>query len=74
MEEISDRLDIPVERLREINFYKPDEETHFNQSKWTSCISNVSITDNKQVSRIGMFQSCTDKSKKNQTTRSDEKP
>ncbi|KAH7350995.1 putative xanthine dehydrogenase [Rhexocercosporidium sp. MPI-PUGE-AT-0058] len=32
MEEISDRLDIPVERLREINFYKPDEETHFNQS------------------------------------------
>ncbi|RDL39251.1 putative xanthine dehydrogenase [Venustampulla echinocandica] len=32
MEEISDRLGIPVERLREINFYKPNEETHFNQS------------------------------------------
>jgi len=32
MEEIADRLDIPVERLREINFYKSDEETHFNQS------------------------------------------
>ncbi len=32
MEEIADRLDIPVERLREINFYKPNEETHFNQS------------------------------------------
>ncbi|CZR53194.1 probable xanthine dehydrogenase [Phialocephala subalpina] len=32
MEEIADRLDIPVERLREINFYKPLEETHFNQS------------------------------------------
>lgn len=31
MEEIADRLDIPVERLREINFYKPLEETHFNQ-------------------------------------------
>lgn len=31
MEEIADRLDIPVERLREINFYQPDEETHFNQ-------------------------------------------
>lgn len=32
MEEIADRLDIPVERLREINFYKPNEKTHFNQS------------------------------------------
>ncbi|TVY49646.1 Xanthine dehydrogenase, partial [Lachnellula occidentalis] len=32
MEEIADRLDIPVEKLREINFYKPNEETHFNQS------------------------------------------
>jgi xanthine dehydrogenase/oxidase len=32
MEEIADRLAIPVERLREINFYKPNEETHFNQS------------------------------------------
>jgi xanthine dehydrogenase/oxidase len=32
MEEIADRLDIPVEKLREINFYQPDEETHFNQS------------------------------------------
>lgn len=31
MEEIADRLDIPVERLREINFYKAAEETHFNQ-------------------------------------------
>lgn len=32
MEEIADRLDIPVEKLREINFYQPNEETHFNQS------------------------------------------
>ncbi|EKD21404.1 uncharacterized protein L3040_000560 [Drepanopeziza brunnea f. sp. 'multigermtubi'] len=32
MEEVSDRLNIPVEKLREINFYKPDEKTHFNQS------------------------------------------
>ncbi|KAH8811834.1 putative xanthine dehydrogenase [Xylogone sp. PMI_703] len=31
VEEIADRLNIPVERLREINFYKPLEETHFNQ-------------------------------------------
>jgi len=31
MEEIADRLDIPVEKLREINFYQPDDETHFNQ-------------------------------------------
>ncbi|RFU29765.1 hypothetical protein B7463_g6582, partial [Scytalidium lignicola] len=31
MSEIADRLDIPVEKLREINFYKPLEETHFNQ-------------------------------------------
>jgi xanthine dehydrogenase/oxidase len=32
MEEIADRLDIPVEKLREINFYQPNDETHFNQS------------------------------------------
>jgi xanthine dehydrogenase/oxidase len=32
MEEIADRLGMPVERLREINFYKSNEETHFNQS------------------------------------------
>jgi xanthine dehydrogenase/oxidase len=31
MEEIADRLDIRVERLRELNFYKPLQETHFNQ-------------------------------------------
>ncbi|KAH0559833.1 hypothetical protein GP486_003651 [Trichoglossum hirsutum] len=31
MEEVADKLDIPVERLREINFYKPHETTHFNQ-------------------------------------------
>ena len=31
MEEIADRLDMPVERLREINFYKPSEKTHFKQ-------------------------------------------
>jgi xanthine dehydrogenase/oxidase len=30
--EIADRLDIPVEELRKINMYKPDDETHFNQS------------------------------------------
>jgi xanthine dehydrogenase/oxidase len=32
MEEIADRLDIPVEKLREINLYKPNEVTHFNQT------------------------------------------
>ena len=31
MEEIADHLKMPVERLREINFYKPHEITHFNQ-------------------------------------------
>jgi len=31
MEEIADRLDIPVEEFREKNFYQPDDETHFNQ-------------------------------------------
>jgi xanthine dehydrogenase/oxidase len=32
MAEVADRLGIPVERFREINFYKPFEETHFKQS------------------------------------------
>lgn len=31
MEEIADRLGMPVERLREVNFYKDDDTTHFNQ-------------------------------------------
>lgn len=31
MEEISDHLRMPVEKLREINLYKPNESTHFNQ-------------------------------------------
>ncbi|KAI9804611.1 MAG: hypothetical protein M1833_006685 [Piccolia ochrophora] len=32
MEEVADHLGMPVEKLREINMYKPNEETHFNQS------------------------------------------
>lgn len=32
MEEVADRLGMPVEKLRSINFYKPNESTHFNQS------------------------------------------
>lgn len=32
MEEVADHLKIPVEKLREINFYKDAEETHFNQA------------------------------------------
>ncbi|KAH8812815.1 putative xanthine dehydrogenase [Xylogone sp. PMI_703] len=32
MEEIADHLSMPVERLRELNFYKAGEETHFNQA------------------------------------------
>lgn len=32
MVEVADRLNIPVEKFREINFYKSNEETHFNQS------------------------------------------
>jgi xanthine dehydrogenase/oxidase len=31
MEEIADRLGMPAEKLREINFYKPGEKTHYNQ-------------------------------------------
>ena len=31
MEEIADHLSMPVERLREINMYKPHDITHFNQ-------------------------------------------
>ncbi|KAK2596720.1 hypothetical protein QQS21_006175 [Conoideocrella luteorostrata] len=31
MEEVADRLGMPVEKLREINFYKPHGITHFNQ-------------------------------------------
>jgi xanthine dehydrogenase/oxidase len=31
MEEVADRLGMPVEKFREINFYKPLEKTHFNQ-------------------------------------------
>ncbi|ETI28697.1 xanthine dehydrogenase [Cladophialophora carrionii CBS 160.54] len=32
MEEISDHLKIPVDQLREINFYKDGEQTHFKQA------------------------------------------
>jgi len=32
MEEVADRLGMPAEKLREINFYKPGEKTHFNQT------------------------------------------
>lgn len=31
VEEIADHLNIPAERLREINMYKPGEQTHYNQ-------------------------------------------
>ncbi|MCJ1314488.1 hypothetical protein MMC25_008170 [Agyrium rufum] len=31
MEEIADKIGMPVEKFREINFYKPNQETHFNQ-------------------------------------------
>ncbi|KAK3387486.1 molybdopterin binding aldehyde oxidase/xanthine dehydrogenase [Podospora didyma] len=31
MTEVADRLGMPVEKFREINFYKPEEQTHFNQ-------------------------------------------
>nr|POE96473.1 xanthine dehydrogenase [Quercus suber] len=32
MEEVADRLGMPVEVLRELNMYKSDEETHFKQA------------------------------------------
>jgi xanthine dehydrogenase/oxidase len=31
IEELADHLDIPVEKLRQINMYKSGEQTHFNQ-------------------------------------------
>jgi xanthine dehydrogenase/oxidase len=31
MSEVADRLGMPVEKFREINFYKDEEPTHFNQ-------------------------------------------
>jgi xanthine dehydrogenase/oxidase len=31
MSEVADRLGMPVEELRQINFYKDNEKTHFNQ-------------------------------------------
>ncbi|KAL2175362.1 molybdopterin binding aldehyde oxidase/xanthine dehydrogenase [Thermothelomyces heterothallicus CBS 202.75] len=31
MSEVADRLGMPVEKFREINMYKPEELTHFNQ-------------------------------------------
>ena len=31
MEEVADRLGMPVDKLREINMYKDEEETHFHQ-------------------------------------------
>ncbi|KEF57626.1 xanthine dehydrogenase [Exophiala aquamarina CBS 119918] len=32
VEEVADHINIPVEKLREINFYKAGEETHFHQA------------------------------------------
>lgn len=31
MAEIADQMDIPVEELKRMNFYKPNDKTHFNQ-------------------------------------------
>lgn len=32
MEEVADHLRMPVDQLREINMYQPEQETHFNQA------------------------------------------
>ena len=32
MEEVADHLGMPVEKLREINLYQPEQETHFKQA------------------------------------------
>ncbi|KAI1343849.1 xanthine dehydrogenase [Xylariaceae sp. FL0016] len=32
LSEVADRLSMAAEELRELNFYKPNEETHFNQA------------------------------------------
>jgi xanthine dehydrogenase/oxidase len=32
MEEVADHIGVPVEKLRSINLYEPEQETHFNQA------------------------------------------
>lgn len=57
MEEVADRLGMPVERLREINMYKPGDETHFNQKledwfvphMWKQVIEESSYTARREA-------------------------
>jgi xanthine dehydrogenase/oxidase len=51
--EIADHLDIPVERLREINFYKPGELTHFNQAleDWYVPLMYKQVQEESEYSR-----------------------
>lgn len=53
MSEIADRLDIPVERLREINMYKTEEETHFNQklTDWHVPLMYKQVQDEMQYAQ-----------------------
>lgn len=53
MSEVADRLDIPVERLREINMYKTEEETHFNQklTDWHVPLMYKQVQDEVQYAK-----------------------
>jgi xanthine dehydrogenase/oxidase len=53
MEEVADRLGMPVERLREINFYKDDESTHFNQklTDWFVPLMYQQVQDESQYNQ-----------------------
>ncbi|KAK4971950.1 hypothetical protein LTR66_011350, partial [Elasticomyces elasticus] len=53
MEEIADQLKIPVEKLREINMYKPSETTHFKQElkDWYVPLMYQQVKDESEYSR-----------------------
>ncbi|KAK4189852.1 molybdopterin binding aldehyde oxidase/xanthine dehydrogenase [Podospora australis] len=52
MSEVADRLGMPVEKFREINMYKPLEETHFNQplTDWHVPLMYQQVQDESQYS------------------------
>lgn len=53
MEETADRLGIPVEKLREINFYKYKDSTHFNQeiTDWHVPLMYKQVLDESDYAR-----------------------
>ncbi|CAI4217180.1 unnamed protein product [Parascedosporium putredinis] len=53
MEEIADRLGIPVEKFRAINFYQRDDVTHFNQTikDWHVPLMYQQVLDESQYEK-----------------------